>query len=455
MGTETAGRGVSGGRPLGTALARFVLAAAREPFTRRARSEGLFCLIGVLIGQVLLAAFSLLVFPDTAVALVRAAIIVAILAPILVATGAARGLGALLRRLVVWLLGRPIAPFPPARRQHGWLGHERTSIKDASSWKSLAYLVAKVPLTALELYALLYWVGLADLTYPIWWRLFRNHPPGTRLHAVAFLTPFGAFRIATFPGTFVVFAAGVAMVLAAPWVTRGVTWVDGWVARGLLGPARLAQRVQDLEETRAQMIEDSDARLRRIERDLHDGAQAQLATLAMKLGQAKEKLAGTSGIPYDPAGALELVDAAHGHAKEVLVELRNLARGIHPPVLDVGLDAALATLAARSAVPTGLSINLPDRPPPAIETIAYFSAAELLANVAKHAHAGRATVEVTARNGALRLEVSDDGIGGARPERGTGLAGLADRVRAVDGHLRLSSPPGGPTAVTIELPLHG
>src|SRR5262249_35648511 len=151
--------------------------------------------------------------------------------------------------------------------------------------------------------------------------------------------------------------------------------------------------------------------LRRIERDLHDGTQAQLAALAMTLGQAKEKLEHRANVPFDPAGALDLVDVAHRHAKEALIELRDLARGIHPPALDVGLDAALATLVARSAVPTTLHTDLPTRPAKAIETIAYFSAAELLANVAKHSRARHAEVKVVARGGTLHLTVRDDGIG--------------------------------------------
>jgi signal transduction histidine kinase len=202
------------------------------------------------------------------------------------------------------------------------------------------------------------------------------------------------------------------------------------------------------------VVEDAAATLRRIERDLHDGTQAQLATLAMNLGQAKEKLEHRPNVPYDPAGALELIDTAHRHSKEALAELRDIVRGIHPPALDVGLDAALATLVARSAVPAVLHTDIRDRPAKAIETIAYFSAAELLANVAKHSQARHATVEVTARDGTLRLQVSDDGVGGAQPGLGSGLPGLHDRVRAVDGHLHISSPAGGPTVVCVELPLH-
>jgi signal transduction histidine kinase len=203
-------------------------------------------------------------------------------------------------------------------------------------------------------------------------------------------------------------------------------------------------------------VDDAAARLRRIERDLHDGAQAQMVAVAMKLGLAKEKLGGTAGAAAeaDFERALELVDAAHASAKQAITELRDLARGIHPPVLDHGLGTALATLAAGSAVPVELVVDLPERPSAAIETIAYFCAAELLANVGKHSGARHARLEAVHVPGLLRLRVSDDGTGGARIEARGGLAGLAERVKTVDGRLQLSSPPGGPTVVTVELPSH-
>jgi signal transduction histidine kinase len=222
--------------------------------------------------------------------------------------------------------------------------------------------------------------------------------------------------------------------------------------RGLLGPGRLAQRVADREATRARAVDDSAALLRRLERDLHDGTQIRLATLAMNLGMAREKL-GADGAPLDLTQARELVDLAHQASKEALVELRDLARGIHPPVLDNGLADALATLAASSAIPVELVTDIPARPTPAIETIAYFCAAELLANAAKHSYANRITVHAVERAGTLTVEVTDDGTGGAAPAPGGGLAGLAQRVSTVDGRLDIASPPGGPTRITVELPL--
>jgi signal transduction histidine kinase len=215
-------------------------------------------------------------------------------------------------------------------------------------------------------------------------------------------------------------------------------------------------RVRELEESRAHVVDDSAARLRRIDRDLHDGAQAQMVAVTMKLGLAVKKLGGMvdgSG-QTDLDRVLELVVAAHRGAKEAVTELRDLARGIHPPVLDQGLGIALTTLAARSDLPAELIIDVPERPSAAIETIAYFCAAELLANVAKHSGARHATLEAVHLPGLLRVRVSDDGCGGARVEAAGGLAGLAERIKAVDGRLQLSSPPAGPTVVTVELPSH-
>jgi signal transduction histidine kinase len=214
------------------------------------------------------------------------------------------------------------------------------------------------------------------------------------------------------------------------------------------------RRVGELEQSRTYLIDDSAERLRRIERDLHDGAQAQMVAVAMKLGLATRKLRGIidRSADADLQRVLELVAAAHSGAKEAITELRDLARGIHPPALDQGLGAALATLAARSELPVELVADLPERPSAAIETIAYFCASELLANAAKHSGARHATLEAVHVPGLLQVRVSDDGTGGARITGRGGLAGLADRVRTVDGRLQITSPPGGPTVIDVELP---
>src|SRR5271170_6991530 len=192
--------------------------------------------------------------------------------------------------------------------------------------------------------------------------------------------------------------------------------------------AAAAERERELTQRRARVVEEAEARLRGIERDLHDGAQVRLAALAMTLGEIKENLEHAA----DPERTISLAVAAHRNAKETLAELRDLAKGIHPAVLDRGLPAALAVLAEASAVPVGLTVHLGSRPSPAIEAIAYFCAAELLANVAKHSGASRADIGVSDETGRLVVNVSDDGAGQAALKPGGGLAGLVERVQTVD-----------------------
>jgi signal transduction histidine kinase len=211
-----------------------------------------------------------------------------------------------------------------------------------------------------------------------------------------------------------------------------------------------AERARDLEEKRAAAVEESAARLRRIERDLHDGAQVRLTALAMTLGEIKETLAGRG----NPQEALAFASEAHQAAKDTLSELRDLVRGIHPPVLDRGLEAALHSLTESSAIPVSLDIALARRPSRATEATVYFSAAELLANAAKHSGASRVAITVRSAAAGVAVTVTDDGSGGARVTDGGGLAGLRQRVRTIDGRIGLDSPPGGPTVVTIELPGH-
>ena len=249
---------------------------------------------------------------------------------------------------------------------------------------------------------------------------------------------------------------GAMFFFAAPWVMRGFVTVDRLLIRGLLGPDPMATRVRSLEQARTQTVDASAATLRRIERDLHDGTQAQLVALAMRLGMAKEKL-DDDPEHVDLDQVRELVDAAHRGAKEAIVELRDIARGIHPPALDIGLEGALATLAARSAVPTELSVDLPtgrrrpSRPSPT-------SASPSSWPTWPSTPMPRGPRSPVHEQGTwLRLVVRDDGTGGAQlttvGSSSSGLAGLTDRVHAVDGRLNLVSPPGGPTVVTVDLPL--
>jgi signal transduction histidine kinase len=248
----------------------------------------------------------------------------------------------------------------------------------------------------------------------------------------------------------------LALLLAAPWVARAVARVDEAAARALLGPSRadgLARRVESLSRSRAEVIAATDAERRRIERDLHDGAQQRLVSLAMNLGMARA----TFTDPSDPAR--QVIEAAHEEAIEALAELREFVRGLHPAVLnDRGLDAALSGIAARAPLPVRLHVDVPRRCSPSVEAVAYFVVSEALTNVAKHAAASRAWIAVDRVGDRLRVVVTDDGRGGATldggpPDRaGSGLRGLAQRAAAVDGTLAVHSPPGGPTMITAELP---
>jgi len=218
--------------------------------------------------------------------------------------------------------------------------------------------------------------------------------------------------------------------------------------------AAAAERARELQERRTRAVDQSAARLRRIERDLHDGAQVRLAALAMMLGEIKESLEQADDAADGDGHVLALVSAAHRNAKETLAELRDLARGIHPPVLDRGLAAALGALADTAALPVDVDVRTCERPSAAIEAIAFFCAAELLANMTKHSGASRGSISVSDGGGRVLMTVTDDGGGGAWPAPGGGLAGLAERVQTVDGRLGIDSPTGGPTSITIELPAH-
>ncbi len=437
-----------------TAPGELVRAALRAPLTRRARREFCYCLAGLVPGVVGFWLIMTLLFAGAGLTVTLAGAFPGLLV-LALTLRLARRVGELHRWLARRLLTGEFAAPPPFRPARGLLRRLDTRLRDGAGWRAVAYVALKVPVSLLELYAASFWVsGLFNMAFPLWWSQFRSHPANVHLAPFPVITPLPGvdFRVATAPGTLAAFMLGAATLLAAPWLTRAVTAGDRWLIHSLLGPARLAQRVRELEESRAHAVDDAAAALRQVERDLHDGAQVRLAALAMGLGMAKEKL-GENGQPVDVTRVRELVESAHSSAKEALVELRDLARGIHPPVLDAGLADALATLAARSIIPVDLTADIGERPTPAIETIAYFCAAELLANAAKHSNANRVFVDVAQRGETLRLRVTDDGVGGADPARGSGLPGLVQRVRTVDGRLDLSSPEGGPTVVTIELPL--
>ncbi len=331
----------------------------------------------------------------------------------------------------------------PHRPTHGPLWRRVLAwLRSGATWKELGYHLVALPETvlfatvvvatwalALALVLLPAYVAAAPAEHAtlLWWTV----EPGAEALAAG--------------------AVGLVVLFTAPWVTRGLHRLSLGVADGLLGggeAAVLRRQVDHLAASRADVVTSAEAERRRIERDLHDGAQQRLVALAMTLGMAKEKL------DRDPEAARALVDEAHREAKNALVELRDLARGLHPPVLtDRGLRAAVAGLASRAPVPVDVDVALDHRAPPSIEGIAYFVISEALTNVARHSGATRARVRVTDTGRLLVVEVDDDGVGGASVERGTGLRGLADRVGAVDGAFRITSPPGGPTSIRADLPL--
>jgi signal transduction histidine kinase len=242
---------------------------------------------------------------------------------------------------------------------------------------------------------------------------------------------------------------GIALLFAAPRLTAGVETLNVRAARALLGPSRaeeLEHRVEELAQTRAGAVDAADAERRRLERDLHDGTQQRLVSLAINLGMARAQATTTEE-------ARQAIADAHEEAKSALAELRDLIRGLHPAVLeDRGLDAALSGVVARMPIPVRLTVDMPRRPAPVIEAVAYFVVSEGLANIVKHAQASQAEVVVSRDRDRLHIIVSDDGVGGADPARGTGLAGLAKRAASVDGTLEIDSPPDGPTLLTVDLP---
>jgi signal transduction histidine kinase len=349
------------------------------------------------------------------------------------------------RARFAFLLGMRIpawpAPGTPGRTGFRWGIIPRWRMwAEPATWAELGYALLRLPVSvAAAGISILTWaVGLILLTLPVYGRAMPSGGPtigDTVLHTRAQLTAAAVI--------------GLLMVLAAPQLTRGLAVADGTLARLLLGPRRdLAARVTELEISRERVVDAAEAERRRIERDLHDGAQQRLVALAMELGRAKARFAD------DLDAARELVDQAHAQAKEALTELRNLVRGVHPPVLtDRGLDAALSGLAALGPAPVGAHVDVPVRPKSSVEAVAYFVVAEALTNVAKHSRASHAKVVVEGHGypGTLTVMISDDGIGGADIES-PGLSGLADRVSGVDGRLSVESPAGGPTIIAAELP---
>ncbi|WP_129307447.1 sensor histidine kinase [Streptomyces sp. L2] len=430
----------------GTGRRHRIPAPLRAPFEGRTWRELGHVLLGFPIAIVMF------VWSVTMVSLGAGLLVTFLGIPVLAAALAGcRGFGVLERARARALLDLEVAdPEPLRARKPGALAWMGAVLKSGTSWRHLLYALLHFPWAVFSFtVTVAFWTyGWATLTYPLWFWVFPAYVGqggiqlyGDAHHSVYLDNPFEITLTAL---------VGLLFTLATPWIVRALTTVDGLLVRGLLGPTRLSARVVELESDRGVVVDAAAADLRRIERDLHDGAQARLVGLAMDLGLAKEKLR------EDPKAAARMVDEAHGEVKTALQELRDLARGIHPAVLtDRGLDAALSSVASRCTVPVRVEVDLPARPAPAIEGIAYFTVSELLQNISKHSGARNASVDVWRFEDRLMLQVTDDGVGGADPAGGSGLAGLAGRLNAVDGILVVDSPAGGPTRVTAELPWRG
>ena len=335
-------------------------------------------------------------------------------------------------------IGDPVRPFTAT----SWFGRLRERVRSGARWREIAFHLVHFPVAALT-FALTTaaWAGSAAM---LGLPAYVDSLPGDS-------AKFYFFEITSGPGAWA--AAGVGalgFVIVAPWITIGLGRLNVVLARALLGPsgdAEHAAQVERLESSRTAAVDSAEAERRRIERDLHDGAQQRLVALAADLGAAKEKL------DTDPEAGRELVVAAHEEAKAALKEIRDLVRGIHPVILeDRGLDAALSAIVSRCPVPVTLEVDVATRPAAPVESAAYFVVTEALTNVAKHANATKASVSIARAGDRLVVEVRDNGEGGADPGRGSGLQGLRDRVAGLGGSMYVISPPGGPTTLLVELP---
>ncbi|HSA50071.1 MAG TPA: sensor domain-containing protein [Yinghuangia sp.] len=363
-----------------------------------------------------------------------------------------RGWGAMERGRARLLMDEVVrAPAPFRQKTPGFTGWVKSGCADGTGWRGALYLFLLLPwgIFTFTIAIALWSATLVTLTYPATQPLFRSaDQPGALLSGDG--PKLGGDDVyLTGPGwVALTFLVGVVLMFLTPQIIRGVAAVDRAMVRALLGPAFLSKQVEELTVSRGAAVDTAASDMRRIERDLHDGAQARLVSLAMDLGMAKEKM------NSDPESAQRMVVEAHNEVKLALRELRDLARGIHPAVLtDRGLDAALSAVAAKCTVPVTVSVDLPRRPSAPIEQVAYYTVSELLTNVSKHSGASSASVTVRAERDRLVAVVEDNGRGGADPAHGTGLAGLVERVRGVDGTLRVESPKGGGTRATVSLPL--
>jgi signal transduction histidine kinase len=337
----------------------------------------------------------------------------------------------------------PLQP-PMASRwsQAGFTGY----VRSRATWRQFGYHALAAPALAVAaIVALGVWLAGVFFTLVFVYAAALPHGNFLRDGQTHSLTE----HVVRIPWDVYLTLGGIALLAAAPWLTAAVGALDATAARALLGPSRaeeLEHRVEHLTQSRTGVVDAADAERRRLERDLHDGTQQRLVALAMRLGMARAE-------PGGEGQARQVIAEAHEEAKAALADLRNLIRGLHPAVLeDRGLDAALSGVSARMPIPVRLTVDVSRRPSPTIEAVAYFVVSESLTNITKHAQASQAEVFVQRVGDRLHIIVSDDGVGGADPARGTGLAGLAKRAASVDGTFEIASPPGGPTLITVDLP---
>ncbi len=341
-----------------------------------------------------------------------------------------------------WVLGQKIEnPYLPTR-SGGPLAILAGWANDPARWRDFLWTYAAVCIRwALAWLAL--GLGLVVIWYAAFPLVFALAPQGS------LDINYGIVRVDTQAETFLEWV-GLAVAFGLWWWLEPI--LVKWCAlldRALLSPSRgsLERRVEEVSASRAESIDHSAAELRRIERDLHDGAQARLVALGMNLGLAEELMA------KDPEAAAKLLSEARTVTTSALGDLRSVVRGIHPPVLaDRGLAGAIQALALDMSLPVSVTIVVAGRPPAPVESAVYFATSELLANIGKHAEASRASIDVSHDGRALRVVVEDDGVGGASLDAGSGLAGVARRLSAFDGTMDLVSPVGGPTVVVLEVP---
>jgi signal transduction histidine kinase len=344
------------------------------------------------------------------------------------------------RHRAALVLGQPIRGVYRPPETGRIIDRIKAMFSDPSTWKDLGWHLLLLPVGIVDFVVVVcaWSVSLGLVSMPLWWWALPDNDP----------TELGIFQVDSWGHAFLAMAIGIVALPIAAALVRGTAAASGSLSQVVLGPSRrqLEERVEVLAQTRAGAVDAAAAELQRIERDLHDGAQARLVALALDLGMAEDRF------DRDPEGARELVEKARAEAKLAMGELRDLARGIRPALLaERGLAEAIGALAARTPLPTTVEVDLDGRLPAPVELAAYFTVAEALTNAVKHAQAHSAKVRLWRENGRLRIEVRDDGRGGADPA-GHGLDGLHKRLAALDGTLAIASPNGGPTVLYAEVP---